>query len=155
MVITSKDNENIKRIKKLKEKKYREEYGEYIVEGMKFINEATLANKEIKKVIICDDCVQSGALDQKTLYKVAKYDCMYVTENVFKTLSDVHTPQGILSIIKMETTDVSDNKIDFSQDLILILDGISDPGNLGTILRTADSVRAHTINNIRRYCRHI
>ena len=155
MVITSKDNENIKHIKKLKDKKYRELYGEYLVEGMKLINEAIMGDKEIKTVVICDDCVQCGDIDQKTLYEVAKYDCMYVTENVFKTLSDVTTHQGTLAIVKMETPDVSPNTIDFSQDLILILDSISDPGNLGTILRTADSVRFKPINNIREHCRHI
>ena len=155
MVITSKDNENIKRIKKLKDKKYRQESKEYIIEGIKFINEAIEESKEIKTVIVCDDCIQSGDIDQKNLYEVAKYDCIYVNENVFKTLSDVQTHQGILAIVKMDELDDFNNKIDFNENLILVLNGISDPGNLGTILRTADSVRFKTINNIRNYCRYI
>lgn len=56
MTITSKDNETIKHIKKLKEKKYRDEYKEFIVEGIKMIEEAMTEDAIIKSVIICDDC---------------------------------------------------------------------------------------------------
>ena len=56
MTITSKDNEIIKHIKKLKEKKYRDEYKEFIVEGIKMIQEAIQEESIIKNVIICDDC---------------------------------------------------------------------------------------------------
>ncbi len=56
MTITSKDNETIKHIKKLKEKKYRDEYSEFIIEGIRMIEEALIENANIKSVIICDDC---------------------------------------------------------------------------------------------------
>ena len=56
MVITSKDNETIKHIKKLKEKKYRDEYKEFIVEGIKMVQEAIEEKADIKSIIICDDC---------------------------------------------------------------------------------------------------
>ena len=49
MLITSKDNETIKHIRKLKEKKYRDEYGEYVIEGIKLINEAIKENANVKK----------------------------------------------------------------------------------------------------------
>ena len=56
MTITSKDNETIKHIKKLKEKKYRDEYKEFIIEGIKMIEEAMLEDANIKSIVICDDC---------------------------------------------------------------------------------------------------
>ena len=56
MLITSKDNEFIKHLKKLKEKKYREEYSEFIVEGIKMIQEAIEEKADIKNIVICDDC---------------------------------------------------------------------------------------------------
>ena len=56
MLITSKDNEFIKHLKKLKEKKYREEYNEFIVEGIKMIQEAIEEKADIKNIVICDDC---------------------------------------------------------------------------------------------------
>ena len=51
MTITSKDNETIKHIRKLKEKKYRDEYGEYVIEGIKLINEAIEENAKIKTIL--------------------------------------------------------------------------------------------------------
>ena len=71
------------------------------------------------------------------MYEIAKYDCVYVTENILKTMSDVNAPQGILAIIGRNN---QENKIDYNQDIIVALDDIQDPGNLGTILRTVDSV---------------
>ncbi len=56
MLITSKDNDFIKHFKKLKEKKYREEYNEFIVEGIKMIQEAIEEKADIKNIVICDDC---------------------------------------------------------------------------------------------------
>ena len=79
MVISSKDNETIKHIKKLKEKKYRDEYNEFVVEGFKMIEEAINENAKIKKIIICEDCRESCAIPQNLMYEVAKYNCIYVT----------------------------------------------------------------------------
>ena len=56
MLITSKDNETIKHIRKLKEKKYRDEYGEYVIEGIKLINEAIKEKAKVKTIIVCDNC---------------------------------------------------------------------------------------------------
>lgn len=141
MVITSKENENIKYIKKLREKKYRDMYKEYIVEGTKLIHEAITEKAEIKTIVVCDDCIKTGEIDSKTLYEIAKYDCIYVDEKVFKTITDVQTPQGILAVIENKN---EVKEIKYDEDVIVILDDIQDPGNLGTILRTVDSVRFNT-----------
>jgi len=93
--ITSKENEFIKHIKKLKDKKYRDQSNEYIIEGIKLI---------------------------------------------FKTISEVSTPQGILAIVEKNNIKNKDSEIDYNQDIIVALDDIQDPGNLGTILRTVDSI---------------
>lgn len=60
-VITSKDNELIKHIKKLKDKKERDQSNEYIIEGIKLIKEAIQENAKIKQIIICDDCEKQKA----------------------------------------------------------------------------------------------
>lgn len=137
MIITSKDNETIKHIRKLKEKKYRDEYGEYIVEGIKLINEAIEEKQEVKTIIICDNCNKTEEINQSSLYEVAKHKCIYVDEKVFHSITEVQNPQGILAVIGKQR-DKGD--IDYSEDVIVILDDIQDPGNLGTILRTVDSV---------------
>lgn len=136
-VITSKDNEIVKNIRKLKEKKYRDLNNEYIIEGIKLIKEAITENVKIKKVIICEEYLKEGNIDQKLLYEIAKYDCIYVNKSVFSLMTDVQNPQGILAVIQKES---SEENIDYKEDIIIILDGIQDPGNLGTILRTVDSV---------------
>ena len=71
------------------------------------------------------------------LYEIAKYDCIYVNNSVFKYITDVLNPQGILAVVEKKS---KTNMIDYNQDIILVLDGIQDPGNIGTILRTVDSI---------------
>ncbi len=136
-VITSKDNEVIKNIRKLKEKKYREQEKKYIIEGIKLIEEAVEEKAKIDTIIVCEDCVKDGTIEQKLLYEIAKYNCIYVSEKVFSAVTEVTNPQGILAVVEKET---GEETIDYNQDVILVLDGIQDPGNLGTILRTVDSV---------------
>lgn len=141
-VITSKDNETIKNIKKLKDKKFRDEAGIYVIEGIKMIKEAIEEKASIKKIVICEECLKAGDIEQKILYEIAKYDCIYVNSKVYNSLTDVVAPQGILAVIAKPK---KGTKIDYDQDIILALDGIQDPGNLGTILRTADSVNLKQI----------
>ena len=130
MLITSKDNETIKHIRKLKEKKYRDEYGEYIVEGIKLINEAIEEKQNVKTIIVCDNC-NKEALNQNSMYEVAKLDCIYVDEKVFNTITEVKNPQGILAVVEKQN---KEKQINFNEDIIVVLDDIQDPGNLGTIL---------------------
>ena len=141
-VISSKDNEFIKHIKKLKDKKYRDINKEFIIEGIKLIKEAIEEKAEIKQIVICDNCQNSEIIPKELMYEIAKYECVYVTENIFKTISDVNTPQGILAIIGRHTGEA---EIDYTQDIIVALDDIQDPGNLGTILRTVDSIGLNQI----------
>ena len=141
-VITSKDNETVKNIKKLKDKKYRDETKLYVIEGIKMLEEAIAEKASIKTIIICEECLKAGDLEQKFLYEIAKYNCIYVNSKVFNSLTDVIAPQGIMAVIEKPNKDI---KINYDQDIILALDGIQDPGNLGTILRTADSVNLKQI----------
>ncbi len=137
-VITSKDNEVIKEIRKLKDKKYRDLSNEYIVEGMKLIKEAIEEEAHIKQIVVCEDCLkEEGCVEQKFLYQIAKYDCIYVSSKVFGLLTDVVNPQGMLAVIEKKS---GEDEIKYTEDIIVVLDGIQDPGNLGTILRTIDSV---------------
>ncbi len=135
-IISSKDNEQIKYIKKLKDKKFRDETKEYLVEGIKLVKEAIEENVTIKMIVVCEDCDNDGSIEQSLLYEIAKYNCIYVTKKLFQSITDVVNPQGILAVV--EKGDNSEN-IDYNEEIILALDGVQDPGNLGTILRTADS----------------
>lgn len=135
-VISSKDNEIVKNIKKLKEKKFRELNKQFVVEGIKLVGEAIGEKADIDCLIVCEDCVNDGTIDKKLLYEIAKFKCIYVTEKVFESISDVTSPQGILAVINRKD---ENGVIDYDEDFIVVLDGIQDPGNLGTILRTVDA----------------
>ena len=136
-VISSKDNELIKHIRKLKDKKERDKACEYIIEGIKLLEEAIKENAGIKQIVICDDCEKSDSIPKDLMYEIAKYDCIYVTNKLFKTVSEVKTPQGVLAVVGKESKDA---EISYNEDIIVALDDVQDPGNLGTILRTVDSI---------------
>lgn len=141
-VISSKDNEFIKHIKKLKDKKYRDLNKEFIIEGIKLIKEAIEEKADIRQIVICENCQNLDIIPKELMYEIAKFECVYVTEKIFNSISDVNTPQGILAIIGRDTGEI---EIDYSQDIIVALDDIQDPGNFGTILRTVDSIGLNQI----------
>ncbi len=141
-IISSKDNELIKHIKKLKDKKHRDESNEYIIEGVKLIEEAVKENAKIKKIIICEDTTRTYEIPTHIMYEIAKYECVYVTDKIFASITQVTNPQGIMAIIEKGDEDV---QIDYAQDIIVALDDVQDPGNLGTILRTVDSIGLNQI----------
>ena len=131
MIITSKDNEIIKNIKKLKEKKYR--LDSYIVEGIKMVKEAISENQEIALIAIREDF--------KIDFDTKKIKIVTISNKIFNDISDVKTPQGILAVIKKN----QNNQIETNQEYILALDSLQDPGNMGTIIRTADSANINQI----------
>lgn len=141
-IITSKDNELIKHVRKLKDKKYRDEYNEYVVEGIKIVEEAVKENVKIKQIIICNDTTKTYEIPTHIMLEIAKYECIYVTDKIFNLITQVTNPQGIMAIIEKNS---EKNQIDYTQDIILALDDVQDPGNLGTILRTADSIGLNQI----------
>lgn len=131
MIITSKDNEIIKNIKKLKEKKYR--LDSYIVEGIKMVKEAISENQEIALIAIREDF--------KIDFDTKNTKIVTISNKIFNDISDVKTPQGILAVIKKN----QNNQIETNQEYILVLDSLQDPGNMGTIIRTADSANINQI----------
>ena len=135
--ITSKENKIIKHIIKLKEKKYRKEYNEYIIEGAKIVQEAIQEKAKIKQIIISENAINTDLMQNHLKEELQKIDYIQVPSKIFKLISEVEKPQGILAIIEKEK---QEENIDVNQDIILALDDLQDPGNLGTIIRTADSV---------------
>ena len=117
--ISSKDNSLIKHIKRLKEKKYRDEYGEFIIEGLKVINEAIQENADIRQIVVCDGCDNSEMIESHLKYEMARLDFIYVPQNIFKMISDVENPQGVLAVIgKIKTNKMRLKKRNILQILI-------------------------------------
>lgn len=123
MVITSKSNPQIKEISKLvSDKKYRDELGLYVVEGVKPVNECMAAGCDIK-VTVCTEQLSSVYSNAVT-----------VTDSVFASISSEKTPQGVLAVVNMPK-----NELKPPENSCILLDRIQDPGNLGTIIRTANA----------------
>lgn len=118
-MITSLQNETIKEIMKLKQKKYRDETGLFLIEGFHLVEEAR-KHKQILKVITTSD----EAFEEETLT---------VSHRVMEKLAFTKTPQPIMAICQMK----KDNVIIDNGKRYLLLDRVQDPGNVGTILRTA------------------
>ena len=140
--ITSKDNELIKHIRKLKEKKERDASNEYLVEGIKIVKEAIQENAKIKQIIVCEDTTRTYEIPTHIMLEIARYECISVSNKIFNIITQVTNPQGIMAIIEKNAQDA---QIDYSQDIIVVLDDVQDPGNLGTILRTVDSIGLNQI----------
>lgn len=125
-MITSRQNDFVKRVASLKDKKYRAQYGEYLIEGYKQVREAVRAGMEIANVVY-------SPRYKGELY--AEDKAIAVSEEVFSKISEEATPQGILAVLKIPSA----APLAPPKGNSLLLDGVSDPGNLGTIIRTANA----------------
>lgn len=129
MEITSLDNKLVKHICSLHQKKYRDMYKEFIIEGENSITEALKSDFEIVHVLYCPAMYDLQALNLNSVQPIS------VTKEIMIKISDTITPQGIMAVCKIPENSFS-NK--FSK--VLFLDRIQDPGNAGTIIRTADAM---------------
>ncbi len=124
--ISSKENELIKHIRKLKDKKQRDISQEYVIEGIKLLEEALKEKAKIKQIIICEECEKVETISKELMYEIAKYECIYVTKKIYNILTEVKAPQGILAVIEKQNQGPEEN-IDLNQEIIIALDGIQDP----------------------------
>ena len=126
MLITSLNNEHIKEILKLKEKKYRDLSNTFLIEGRHLVLEAHREKKIVELILEQDELFP---LDVNTLY---------VSSSVMNKLSDLKTPSNVMAVVeKLDEKPIGEK--------ILILDNIQDPGNLGTIIRSAVAFNFDTI----------
>ena len=123
-IITSKANSVVKNAKKLHQKKYRK--SAYLIEGWHLFEEAVQAGVTIEKIF---------ALESYREQLVAFPQTVWVSEDILLDLADSQTPQGIVAVVQKEEV----GQVDLSQGKFLFLEDVQDPGNVGTIIRTADA----------------
>ncbi|MHB8077022.1 RNA methyltransferase [Desulfosporosinus fructosivorans] len=135
-MIESLQNEQVKYVVSLQRRKAREEARLFVVEGWRFVEEAVCRNAPIKKVFVCleRETIEWHPLQQKLRERGIPFE--EVDERVLRKMSATEEPQGILAVVRQTTYTWKDLHID-QNSVLLIVDGIQDPGNLGTILRTA------------------
>ncbi len=135
--ISAKDNKTLKLVRQLKKKNGREANNKFIVEGRKMVLEALeYAAEDIYCVVVSDEfCDKEQQLVEKCDEMCGHIYC--VPKNVFDELSDTDTPQGILAVIELNAEEFVPDE---NSSRVLILDGVSEPGNMGTIIRTAEAI---------------
>lgn len=143
-IISSVKNPLIKNIKSLHRKKERLKNSSFVIEGIKIIEEAIESNYPIKNIVYTDQLLK--VKDGENLFNKIRefHNLIYVTDNVFKEISDTENPQGVLAVAEIRQMEI--NQLNFNKMLFLLyLDQLQDPGNMGTIIRTADAFNVDCI----------
>lgn len=135
MEVTGLQNPLVKAAAELKQKKHRQQRGEFLAEGLRTVEEA-VAFKSAQLIFY------TAAEDERTLQLLEQAASMQlklvcVSEAVMKKIADTETPQGIIAVCRMQEQPL--DKLLASGKLLLVLDRVGDPGNIGTMLRTADA----------------
>ena len=146
-IITSKSNDKVKFLKSLNEKKERIKNNCYYLEGVKVIEEV-LENKAINVRFIAYSSIILNKVNggKEMLQKLDKFDNINkieLSKEIFEYVTDTKTPQGILAVIEIQEKSYID--ILNTNENIVLLDKIQDPGNIGTIIRTCDAFNVHNI----------
>ena len=138
ILISSSQNPVVKEIKSLKSRRDREKKGLYYVEGLRIVEEALKENADIAELAVSEEFA-SYHQDAGLLGKIEKLNIKtyLFTPKLFKEITDTETPQGILAIMRIRKHELK-HELD-KNGLYVILDSIRDPGNMGTIIRTADA----------------
>ncbi|WP_010532443.1 TrmH family RNA methyltransferase [Lentibacillus jeotgali] len=124
-MITSLQSEKVKEWAKLQRRKGRRQSGTFLAEGFHLVEEAYNSNWEIAEIIVEDGLDYSGWRDH--------FSAVTVSRKVLQHITRTETPQGIAAVVKMKEPK------EFAGDTVLLIDSLQDPGNLGTIIRTADA----------------
>jgi TrmH family RNA methyltransferase len=127
--IDSIQNPRVKQWKKLHMKKERDKIGKFLIEGFHLVEEALKKKDLIQELIVSEETVlpTDWNVDNIEIYVVSPY--------IMEAISDTETPQGIAAVCEKN----ENQRVLLKNGKFLLLDGVQDPGNLGTIIRTADA----------------
>lgn len=136
--ISSPDNDKIRLINKLSRKKYRDQQGKFVIEGINLVRAALSKGQHVEFVLIADDFDYSEiantlavGVDYRNIYLIPRF--------LFEKISDAENGSGIIAVVdkRSYTLDNLDSLELRRGDNVLVLDRLQDPGNIGTMIRTA------------------
>jgi len=139
-IIDSLQNRAVKEAKKLQLKKYREESGQFLVEGVRMVEEGLKSGCLTN--FFYDLSLEETKRGQGLLKTIREYatqtgsGCFLVSPKVMKALAETETPQGIVAVARQKAVSLSSLLAEREDGILVIIDGLQDPGNLGTLLRT-------------------
>jgi TrmH family RNA methyltransferase len=140
MYISNPKNQRIKDVIKLEKASNRKETGLFVVEGLREINLAFIAGYYIEQLFICEEQIKETALyNLDFLNKLGEGIVAPVSSDVYAVLAYRGSTEGIVAVVKQKSHQLINLKLP-ENPLILIIEGVEKPGNLGAMLRTADAV---------------
>ena len=141
--VVSPDNETVKLATALRQKKRRDETGLFVVEGIRIVEEALASQWKIECAIVASEEFADSRI-QLCAERLTERGCpvLSVPLALYRKASDTETPQGIMTIVRQQQNTLADWVSTKESSLWVILDALQDPGNVGTIIRSADAAGA-------------
>src|SRR5258708_14940786 len=125
---------SVRDLAKLEKRRFRDEEGVILIEGKKILEEARAVGLEVIQVLVTEKFLQQQA-EFFRQQQLNQYPVMHISETNLLRLAGTKTPQGLMAVVKKPDVNLDDIA---AGQIIVACDNIRDPGNLGTILRTAD-----------------
>jgi TrmH family RNA methyltransferase len=139
--ITGKDNTTIKYLRSLAEPKYRKKERAFLIEGIRMVEEALRDNLGATMVVAAPSLVQRHGKGLLKLAENRHIPVLWISGRLMDALSESKTPQPVMAVVTMREH-AEEELLTHSSKLIVIAYQLQDPGNLGTIIRTAEAVGA-------------
>ena len=145
MMLNSLQNPLVKYISRLYRPRFGKKEGRFVIEGSLMVSEALQYNWPAEQ-IICTPAWQESSRGRlvQGLADAAGIELVQVSQEVFKKLSATETPQGVLAVLKRREKELDQLALE-NPTLIVLVDGLQDPGNVGTIIRSADAAGAQGV----------
>lgn len=146
-LISSENNAIIKYIKSLRLKKQRTKNLQFIVEGVRIVDECLRHDVDIEYIVYSKDLhrVRNGT-DLLNRISEKDYTIYEVSDKLFNKLAATESPQGIMAVVNMKNITLEDLELrDDKKLFFVILDRIQDPGNMGTIIRTSEGAEVDAL----------
>ncbi|WP_378955863.1 TrmH family RNA methyltransferase [Pelosinus sp. sgz500959] len=137
-IITSLQNKFVKLAASLKQKKYRDELGLFVVEGVRLVEEAVQSDWLIETCIYTEETLEQERV-QRIIADLQSKNCrmIQVASSIYEKVTDTKEPQGIMAIVKKNVHSLEDRLEAKVKEFFIVLDEVQDPGNVGTMIRTA------------------
>ena len=130
--LTSKENPTVRLYQKLaSQKKERQRYGLFVLEGVRITEDALLCGN-VKKLLITEKCAETSGLD----FSALRADVYVISEEIASRISQTESPQGVFAVCEIPRI----KPVFTDNSRYVVLFGLQDPGNAGTIIRTADAL---------------
>jgi TrmH family RNA methyltransferase len=143
LLITSTRNPRVKTLRSLQHRKYRQREGRFLIEGIRIVDEALACGADVETLVYAPDLLVSERA-QALVEQMAPERRLALGGRVFRTLSDRDEPQGIAAVVRIMERSLAE--VPLSNDLLVIVAyQVRDPGNLGSIIRTADAAGATAV----------